>query len=159
MCAQVGASALLLPRLCCTSDFAHLKTIVGGVMGTVVIKDANEQPTLIALLLCAKETKQEWEFLYTNAHRDFGGALQLHRNDAFKGSLSAALDLHILHQSCVRHLAENVAKVLYIVLLSLMLFDTNFTSDTQVHWALISSHLCMESHGHVQIVSEKQLFI
>jgi hypothetical protein len=88
-----------------------LKTIIGGVMGTLVVKDANEHPTLVALLVCAKETKAEWEILYQNAQRDFGGTLLLHRNDAFKGSLSAAVDLAILRQSCVRHIAENVAKV------------------------------------------------
>lgn len=67
-----------------SSDFAHLKTLLGGSMGVMMVKDANEQPTLIFLYFCASETKKAWRYMYEQAELAFASGISFHRNDAFK---------------------------------------------------------------------------
>jgi hypothetical protein len=108
LCPNRVKELMKVARPVVASDFAHLKTLLGGSMGVVTVKDANEQPTLVALYYCQRETKVAWRFLYEQLELDFARTIELHRNDAFKGSLSAADELGLTRQSCVRHVTENV---------------------------------------------------
>lgn len=90
-----------------SSDGAHLKSEVGGVMMNNCVKDANEQPTVVAMALVRVENGFAWRFLLEQGMADFPNAA-LVVNDAAKGGISAAAALDLERQTCLRHIAENL---------------------------------------------------
>lgn len=66
-----------------SSDGAHLKSLIGHIMMTMVMLDANNQPMLSALAVVPVENGAAWNLMYTHALKDFPSVF-LHINDAFK---------------------------------------------------------------------------
>ena len=90
-----------------SNDGAHLKTILGMIMMTNVVKDANNQPLLCSLGIVPEENGYAWRILYEHGCEDFPN-IKLNVNDAHKGSVSAAERMGVDRASCVRHVIGNV---------------------------------------------------
>lgn len=92
-----------------SSDGAHLKSEVRGVMMNHCVKDANEQPTLVAMAIVRTENGHAWKVLLEFGQSDFPNT-ELEINDASKGGISAAVTLDVDRQTCLRHIDGNIRK-------------------------------------------------